>query len=728
MEDDKKITYFGETDFRNARTKFGIRRRDRTRHMYVIGKTGMGKSTLLENMAIQDIQGGEGLCFIDPHGSAAEKLIEYVPEHRIKDVIYFAPFDLDNPISFNVLEVIDEERKHLIGAGLMNAFKKAFVDGDGKSTFSGRMEYILSMTLLALLDNPGETLLGVNRMYSDKDYRKKIVSNIKDPSVKTFWTDEYAKYSEKVAMEATASIQNKIGQFTANPLIRNLLGQRESSFDFRKVMDDKKILIVNLSKGKMGPDNMRLIGGMVVTKIYLAAMSRADASAKELKELAPFYLYVDEFQNFANESFAEILSESRKYNLALTVANQYIDQMTEAVRGAILGNVGSMITFRIGAPDAEIMEKEFTPYFTAEDLVNLGFTQVYLKLMIDGIGSQPFSCTSMGPLPPLPRSFEQEIIENSRQMYCQPRVAVEAAIAEWFAPVDRFAGRPESEVDSDRPAYSPKPQGEYRSGPKPEYKTSSGDRTYDSKKPNPNYLGNKPRGSEAYTKPKEYSERRETRPVQSTATVANTNESPKPAAATPRMVRNEFTAEKPRSPVATDQNKRQQSTQAKEATKNPETDSNLKSIIQKIQQGELVEVQSTKYIQSDKKVPNERSDQSNSSTHSRVERDNRMPLSVISKEKTPFESQNKNSLKDAIEKAMQESKKENSQEDKQGNNKEQKTSTDTPSTTSTANTVRATNTNDVLNTTNSTKQAEYKEAEPKAEVPESVLRDLLADI
>ena len=435
MDDQDKVTYFAETDFRNGRTKFGIKKKDRTRHMYVIGKTGMGKSTLLENLAIQDIQNGEGIAFIDPHGSTAEKLLEYVPESRIKDVIYFAPFDLGNPISFNVLEGIDEERKHLIAAGLMNAFKKIWADA-----FSGRMEYILGMTLLALLDNPGETLLGVNRMYADKDYRKRIVDNIKDPSVKAFWTEEYAKYSEKFAQEATAAIQNKIGQFTANPLIRNLLGQQESSFDFRQAMDQKKILIVNLSKGKMGPDNMRLIGGMVVTKIYLAAMSRADASAAELKNLAPFYLYVDEFQNFANESFAEILSESRKYNLALTVANQYIDQMTEEVRGAILGNVGSMITFRIGATDAEIIEKEFTPYFTAEDLVNLGFTQVYLKLMIDGVGSQPFSASASDTPPRPEKNFENEIIEYSRSTYCKPREVVEENIKNWFAPT-RSIGR-----------------------------------------------------------------------------------------------------------------------------------------------------------------------------------------------------------------------------------------------------------------------------------------------
>jgi hypothetical protein len=439
MQDENKVTYFAETDFRNQKTKFGIKRKDRTRHMYIIGKTGMGKSTLLENLAVQDIQNGEGVAFIDPHGSSAEKLLEYVPEHRIKDVIYFAPFDLDNPISFNVLESMGDDKNHLIAGGLMNAFKKIWQDA-----FSGRMEYILNNTLLALLEYPGATLLGVNRMYSDKDYRKKVVDCITDPSVKSFWVDEYAKYSEKFAMEATASIQNKIGQFTSNPLIRNMVGQPKSSFDFRKAIDEKKIMIFNLSKGKMGPDNMRLVGGMIVTKIYLAAMSRADKSAAELKQMPPLYLYVDEFQNFANESFAEILSESRKYNLALTVANQYIEQMTEEVRAAILGNVGSMVTFRIGAPDAGIMEKEFTPYFTQEDLVSLGFGQIYLKLMIDGIGSKPFSAQTIPPIPEPEIDFVSDIISESRRQFTRNRKEVEEEIALWHNPIRAQQSQPPS--------------------------------------------------------------------------------------------------------------------------------------------------------------------------------------------------------------------------------------------------------------------------------------------
>lgn len=565
MDNPERVTYFAETDFRNQKTKFGIKGRDRTRHMYIIGKTGMGKSTLLENLAIQDIQNGEGMCFIDPHGSAAESLLEYIPEYRIKDVIYFAPFDLDNPISFNVLETIDEERKHLVAAGLMNAFKKIFVDGSGQSAFSGRMEYILAMTLLALLDTPGETLLGVNRMYADKDYRKKIVNNIKDPSVRSFWVDEYAKYSEKFAQEATASIQNKIGQFTANPLIRNLMGQQKSSFDFRKIMDEKKILLVNLSKGKLGPDNMRLIGGMVVTKIYLAAMSRADVSARELKTLAPFYLYVDEFQNFANESFAEILSESRKYNLALTVANQYIDQMTDDVRGAILGNVGSLITFRIGATDAELLEKEFSPYFTAEDLVNLGFTQIYLKLMIDGIGSQPFSANSLDTPNPYDPDFAREIIEHSRQVYCKPRTQIEEEIQNWFGKVSQSENQ--TKVVEMTKSHS-----------SPTSLAGSLKEILDQKKIN---VENK-----------------------TVATIIQKD---------------------------TNKNGNQQKNHASIKTGKPN------DLLQRIYSGELVETQSEK--------------------HKKLRADKQLPLSSIAKDKAPVQSSNKLTLKDAIEKALQDKKK-----------------------------------------------------------------------
>lgn len=430
--DQNRVTYFGETDARNQRVKFGIKAKDRTRHVYVIGKTGMGKSTLLENMAAQDIQNGEGLCFIDPHGKTADLLLEYVPENRINDVIYIAPFDTDYPISFNVLESVDVDKRHLVVSGLMSTFKKIWVDA-----WSARMEYILTNTLLALLECPNTTLLGVNKMLSDKEYRKEVVSQIQDPSVKNFWVKEFAGYTERMAAEAVPSIQNKVGQFTANPLIRNMIGQPESSFDLRKAMDSRKIIIINLSKGRIGDENMKLLGGMLVTKIYLSAMSRADLSDRVLAVMPNFYLYVDEFQNFANASFADILSEARKYKLNLTIAHQYIEQMDEQVRAAVFGNVGTMIVFRVGATDAEVLEKEFAPSFQAEDLVNLGFAQIYLKLMIDGLTSSPFSSVTLPPIQHPERMYVQEIIQASRKQFARPRETVEAAIVAFHEPAKK---------------------------------------------------------------------------------------------------------------------------------------------------------------------------------------------------------------------------------------------------------------------------------------------------
>lgn len=429
--DENKVTYFAETDARNKRVPFGIKAKDRTRHMYVIGKTGMGKSTLLENMAVQDIKGGEGMAFMDPHGKTADLFLDYIPEDRINDVVYFAPFDTDYPISFNIMEDVGYDKRHLVVSGLMSAFKKIWVDA-----WSARMEYILSNVLLALLEYPGSTLLGINRMLTDKAYRKKVVDNIKDPSVRSFWVDEFAKYTDRYTQEATPAIQNKVGQFTANPLIRNIVGQPKSSFDIRKMMDEQKILIINLSKGLVGEGNANLLGSMLITKIYLAAMSRADATEAEMKRLPNFYLAVDEFQSFANESFADILSEARKYKLNLTMAHQYIEQMSEEVRAAVFGNIGTMVTFRVGAYDAEVLEKEFAPVFTAEDLVNLGFAQIYLKLMIDGVSSHPFSATTLPPIEKAARSLREEVIAASRRNYASPRADVEARINEWYKPVE----------------------------------------------------------------------------------------------------------------------------------------------------------------------------------------------------------------------------------------------------------------------------------------------------
>jgi len=424
MNNPEEITFFANTNSRGQKIKFGIKAKDRTRHVYVIGKTGTGKSTMLENMAIQDIQNGNGLCYMDPHGLTADKLLEYVPEERKKDVLYIAPFDLEYPVSFNIMEDVGYDKRHLVVSGLMSAFKKIWQDA-----WSARMEYILSNTLFALLEYPGATLLSVNKMLADKEYRKKVVANITDTSIKSFWVDEFANYTDRFAAEATPAIQNKVGQFTSNPLIRNIIGQPKSSFDFRELMDDKKIVIVNLSKGRIGESNANLLGSLLITKIYLSAMSRADIKEKDLNNLPNFYLYVDEFQSFANESFADILSEARKYKLNLTIAHQYIEQMVEEVRSAVFGNVGTMVTFRVGAYDAEYLEKEFAPTFIAEDIVNLGFAEIYLRLMIDGMGSKPFSARTV--LPDIePSNLSEEIIEQSRKTYAFPREQVEEKIKE----------------------------------------------------------------------------------------------------------------------------------------------------------------------------------------------------------------------------------------------------------------------------------------------------------
>jgi hypothetical protein len=470
MHDDNQINYFAETDSRNKRVRFGIKRADRSRHVYVIGKTGMGKSTLLENMAIQDIRNGEGFAFLDPHGKTAEMLLDYVPENRKNDILYFAPFDTDYPISFNVMEDVGPDRRHLVANGLMSAFKKIWVDA-----WSARMEYILNNILLALLEYPDSTLIGVNRMLADRDYRKKVVDNITDPSVRSFWLDEFAKYGERYMQEAGAAIQNKVGQFISNPLIRNIIGQPKSTFDLRKVMDERKIVIINLSKGRMGEANANLLGSMLITKIYLAAMSRAEASEHEMRSLPHFYLYVDEFQNFANESFADILSEARKYKLDLTIAHQYIEQMSEEVRAAVFGNIGTMICFRVGAYDAEVLEKEFAPQFTAEDLVNLGFVQIYLKLMIDGVSSSPFSATTLPPIERPIVSFKKDIIEYSRRTYARVRRDVEEAIKAWHeqSSASQFQSMPPRRQEGGRPPAAPRPTGADSRGRPPEQRFQS---------------------------------------------------------------------------------------------------------------------------------------------------------------------------------------------------------------------------------------------------------------
>lgn len=416
------IVTFARTNFRNMWRLFGIKRDDRRRHMYLIGKTGMGKSTMLENMMVQDIRNGEGLAIVDPHGDTVEKIINYIPSHRINDVIYFNPSDIDHPISFNVLEAVEETHRYLIASGLIGVFKKIWVDSWGP-----RLEYVLRNTILALLENHGSTLLGVTRLLVDKKYREKIVKNITDPIVKAFWVEEYAAYSDKFRTEAISPIQNKVGQFLSSAIIRNIVGQPRSSIDLRDVMDNRKILLINLSKGRIGEDNSALLGAMLITKIQLAAMSRIDTPEEERKD---FYLYVDEFQNFATESFAAILSEARKYRLNLIIAHQYIEQLDETVAAAVFGNVGSLIVFRVGATDAEELVKEFAPTFAEDDLVNLTKYNIYLKLMIDGVASEPFSAVTLPPLHDVD-GHADKVIAVSRERYGKPRKVVEEKIIRW---------------------------------------------------------------------------------------------------------------------------------------------------------------------------------------------------------------------------------------------------------------------------------------------------------
>ena len=424
---DNPVVLFGETNFRNKKVAFGIKMDDRRRHMYVIGKTGMGKTELEKNIAIQDIQDGRGIAYIDPHGDPVEDLFDYIPENRIKDVIYINPADLEYPIAFNVMEQVDPDKRHLVADGVMGVFKKIWVD-----VWSPRMEYILNNAILALLEMPDSTLLGINRMFAERGYRESVVAKLTDPVVKAFWTQEYAKYTDKFASEATAAIQNKVGQFVSSSLIRNIIGQPKSTIDMRKIIDGNKILLVNISKGSIGEDASRLLGALIITKIQLAAMSRVDMPERERKD---FILIVDEFQNFATASFANILSEARKYHLSLMVAHQYVKQLDETVADAIFGNVGTIVAFRVGAEDAELLEKELSPEFMATDIVNLGKRQIYLKLMIDGVASRAFSARTMDTIQRLPVSNRERIIAASREQFAGRRADVEAAIAEWHQPV-----------------------------------------------------------------------------------------------------------------------------------------------------------------------------------------------------------------------------------------------------------------------------------------------------
>lgn len=425
---DQEITYIGRVNFRGADKIFGVKTRDRRQHMYVIGMTGTGKTTLIENMVLQDIHSGRGLCVIDPHGEFVERVLAQIPSERAEDVVYFNPVDSDYPIGFNILDVPDLRYKHLVVSDLMGIFTKIWAN-----VWSARMEYIMQNCILALLDTPGTTLLGITRILVDKDYRQKIIANVKDPVVRSFWVNEYETWRDQFRNEAIVPIQNKVGQFLNTSFIRNIVGQPKSTLNVQEIMNDGKILLVNVSKGRIGEDNSQLLGAMLITKIQLAAIERVRIPEEDRQD---FYMYVDEFQNFATDSFASILSEARKYRLNLIIAHQYIGQLvtdvSTKVRDAVFGNVGTKLSFRVGAPDAEFLATEYAPEFIEQDLVNLPNHTIYLRLMVDGVTSRPFSASTLAPLKfETDPGVKEKIITLSRQRYGVPRQQVEERIVQW---------------------------------------------------------------------------------------------------------------------------------------------------------------------------------------------------------------------------------------------------------------------------------------------------------
>jgi hypothetical protein len=424
---DPDITLLGRTNYRGNQQVFGIKPLDRRRHVYVIGKTGMGKSTLLENMIYSDIVEGKGVGVIDPHGDLAENVLNFVPKNRVNDVVLIDPSDQEYAVAFNMLENIDPAFNSIVCSGLVGIFKKIYAESWGP-----RLEHILRNTILALLEYPGTTMLGIIRILQDTEYRRMIVNKVEDPVVKAFWVEEFEKMQDKFRVEAISPILNKVGQFLSSPTIRNIVGQPKSTIDLRFFMDKGKIVIVNLSKGKIGEDNSSLLGAMFITKFQLDAMSRANIPEKERKD---FYLYVDEFQNFATEAFATILSEARKYHLNLTMANQYIAQMPEEVRDAVFGNVGTVLSFQVGFDDAEYISQQFGEEVLPPDLVSLSKYNAYSRLLVDGM---PTSTFSLATLPPPKLSIEDDhlakVTKVSRERYSQKVDIIKDKIKRWSAP------------------------------------------------------------------------------------------------------------------------------------------------------------------------------------------------------------------------------------------------------------------------------------------------------
>ncbi len=477
---DENISAFGLTNFRGINHQFGLLRRDRSRHVYIIGQTGAGKSGLLELLALSDIFYNQGYCIVDPHGDFAINNLRFIPESRVKDVVYFNPADTAFPVAFNPLEITDPTRKPNICSEVIGVLKRMFGDSWGP-----RLEHILRYTLLALLDRPSTTLLDISRLLTDKDFRKETLEYCKDVTVLQFWKHEFGQWNEKQVNESIAPVLNKVGAFTANPIIRNIIGQPKSSFDIRKIMDEGKILVVNLSKGLIGEDNAAILGAFIVTKVQLAAMSRSDIP--NVADRRPFYLYVDEFQNFATDSFAVILSEARKYGLNLTVANQYVAQMTDSVRDAVFGNVGTTISFRVSADDAPILVKQFEPTFDESDIIQLNNRHFVISMIIGGEKVPAFSATTLS-IPDTPKDNFDAIVAHSREYFARPRLEVEREIRETIEQSEKYkreladSGRQEPRLiinnGVEKPVFRPVTQSNSRPEQRPNLKhpaTPAGD-------------------------------------------------------------------------------------------------------------------------------------------------------------------------------------------------------------------------------------------------------------
>lgn len=414
-----EISFFAVTNFHNQYIKFGMKREDRRRHLYIVGKSGTGKSKLLELLIIEDILAGKGVGVLDPHGDLVDNVMKHIPEDRIDDVVYFNPADMDYPIGFNPIECVEPEYRQHVSMGFIEIFRKLF-----GANWTSRLEHVLRYTTLALFEYPNSTVFGILKMLTDKNYRQKVVAKVQDPVVKNFWVNEFAAWSEKFDNEAIVPVLNKVGQFVSTALVRNIVGQPKNRMNMDDIMNNQKILLMNVSKGNLSEEISALIGSMVITSLYQSAMKRASLPEEKRKD---FYFYVDEFQNFATRTFGEILSEARKYRMNLTVSHQHLGQLSDYIKSMVFGNVGSMIAFRVGAADAYNLEQEFTPIFKANDIINLGVREFYLKMSIDGALRDPFSGYTLS-IPEVKNDLTHEIIRRSRERYGTPRAEVEKTI------------------------------------------------------------------------------------------------------------------------------------------------------------------------------------------------------------------------------------------------------------------------------------------------------------